>query len=209
MPIHDWSRIAEGTFHYFRQRWVQALAEAFNMGGLPPEFFAMTEFGNYGDGTSGYATRADRVTVNRTETEVVAVVEVLSLGNKSSAKAVGGFARAVGAAISQGIHVLVIDLFAPSEWDSHGIHSAIWGAFDSGPPFQLPATEPLTVVSYEAGQTPTAYLEPMRLGQLLPDMPLFLTPGHYVTCPLEATYQETWRVFPQHLRTRIENPPAG
>src|SRR3954465_627052 len=43
MPIHDWTRVPAGTFHYFHQRWIQDIAAALNTGGLPPGYFAMTE----------------------------------------------------------------------------------------------------------------------------------------------------------------------
>jgi hypothetical protein len=53
----------------------------------------------------------------------------------------------------------------------------------------------LTVVSCCA-QPPTAYLEPLAVGDILPDMPLFLEPGLYVDVPIEATYGQAWEGFP-------------
>ena len=38
------------------------------------------------------------------------------------------------------------------------------------------------------------------------DMPIFLTPDHYVPCPLEASYQVTWGVFPAALKGPLELP---
>jgi hypothetical protein len=43
MPIHDWTRVDAGTFHYFHQSWTIALCDALNNGGLPPDYFAMAE----------------------------------------------------------------------------------------------------------------------------------------------------------------------
>jgi hypothetical protein len=43
MPIHDWSRVPAGTYHFFHQRWIQDIAAALNAGGLPPGYFAMSE----------------------------------------------------------------------------------------------------------------------------------------------------------------------
>ena len=37
--------------------------------------------------------------------------------------------------------------------------------------------------------------------------PLFLTEYDYVPCPLNATYEEAWRVFPTMLKQIVE-PPA-
>src|SRR5437879_2953832 len=43
MPIHDWTRVDAGTFHFFHQRWISALCDSLNIGGLPDGFFAMAE----------------------------------------------------------------------------------------------------------------------------------------------------------------------
>ncbi len=209
MPIHDWGRISEGTFHYFRQRWVQALAESFNRGGLPPDYFAMTERAEYGVGTSDYANRGDRVTLHQTESEVVSAIDIVSPGNKRTAAAVADFTRSIQGMMRRGVHLLVIDLFHPSRWDRHGIHSAIWETFGDGPFASVEGVKPFTLASYSAGPNPAAYVENAGVGEALPDMPLFLTEDRYIPCLLERTSHETWNVCPPHLRTRIENPPAS
>src|SRR5437868_11198322 len=43
MPVHDWTRVDAGLFHHFHQRWVSALCDALNTGGLPPGYFALPE----------------------------------------------------------------------------------------------------------------------------------------------------------------------
>jgi len=43
MPIHDWTRVPAGTYHFFHQRWIQDIADALNGGGLPAGYFAMSE----------------------------------------------------------------------------------------------------------------------------------------------------------------------
>jgi len=43
MPVHDWTRVASGTFHNFHCRWQSALCDALNIGGLPGGYFAMME----------------------------------------------------------------------------------------------------------------------------------------------------------------------
>src|SRR5271157_2351452 len=43
VPIHDWTRVDTGLFHNFHQRWISALCDALNMGGLPPDYFALAE----------------------------------------------------------------------------------------------------------------------------------------------------------------------
>ncbi len=43
MPVHDWTRVRAGTFHFFHQSWITYLCEALNGGSLPPGYFAMSE----------------------------------------------------------------------------------------------------------------------------------------------------------------------
>jgi hypothetical protein len=43
MPVHDWTRVDAGLFHSFHQRWIGALCDALNAGGLPPDYFALAE----------------------------------------------------------------------------------------------------------------------------------------------------------------------
>lgn len=38
----------------------------------------------------------------------------------------------------------------------------------------------------------------------MPDMPLFLDPGHYVSAPLEATYVAAYRGVPRRWRVVLE-----
>ena len=43
MPVHDWTRVDAGLFHAFHQRWIGALCDALNTGGLPSDYFALAE----------------------------------------------------------------------------------------------------------------------------------------------------------------------
>jgi hypothetical protein len=68
-----------------------------------------------------------------------------------------------------------------------------------------------TLVIYHAtGDRIVALIEILSLGigRTLPDMPLFLTPGHYIYVPLEETYMAAWRGVPQRWRRVIEPPSA-
>ncbi len=53
-----------------------------------------------------------------------------------------------------------------------------------------------------------AYIDPVAVGDVLPDMPLFLKAGIYVPTPLEATYQTTWKGFPAVLKRLLEGPTS-
>lgn len=134
---------------------------------------------------------------------VVAVIEVVSPGNRSSRLALEQFTRKAGEFLDQGIHLLVIDLLPPGRFDPNGIHGAIW-EFVAGGDFVRPADKPLTVAAYEAGPVNRAYVEPVAVGDPLPEMPLYLEPGEWVPVPLERAYQTTWNTLPGPLKEPIE-----
>ncbi len=112
--------------------------------------------------------------------------------------------HAVGA-LTRGIHLLIVDLFPPSRRDPQGAHKLIWDRIRDEP-FELPPDKPLTLAAYSAGTTITGYIEPVGVGDAMPDMPIFLTPDRYVPCPLEATYRASRDVFPKPLRGPLEAP---
>ena len=236
MPIHDWTRVDAGTFHFFHQRWISALCDTLNTGGLPDGFFAMAEQiigGPTPDVVAlqssaprksrpgsnraipvttppkarivqqaemeRYASKADRIVVKHARGDVIALIEIVSPGNKGSRHALRAFVEKMAALLDQGIHLLVIDLFPPSVRDPQGIHKAIWQEI-TDEPFELPPDKKLTTVAYSAGAVKVAYVEPVTVGDVLPDMPLFLEPGLHVPVALDATYQATWNVFPEELR---------
>lgn len=243
MPIHDWSRVDAGLFHAFHHRWIGALCDALNSGGLPSDYFALPEQNIRGpipdvltlklssgtedsrDGTGGlavatapprtrliqrnevdsYAAKANRLTVRHRHGEVVAVIEIVSPGNKGSRAEFRAFVEKSVELIRQSVHLLVIDLFFPSRRDPQGIHKAIWDEFEEQD-CDLPPDKPLTVVSYDAGPTRVAYVEPVAVGDVLPEIPLFLRPEVYVPAPLEATYQIAWTAFPAVLKRLLEEP---
>jgi len=157
--------------------------------------------------TERYARRAKRVTVRHSRGHVVAVIEIVSPGNKDSRNALRTFVDKMADLLRQGVHLLVVDLFPPGNRDPQGIHKAIWDELHEEP-FELPADKPLTVAAYQAGDEKVAYVEPVAVGDVLPKMPLFLEPGACVLAPLEATYEATWEVFPAALKGLLEGPEA-
>jgi Protein of unknown function (DUF4058) len=153
-----------------------------------------------------YAKRADRVVIRHGRGRVVAIIEIVSPGNKESRHAMRSFVEKTADILSQGIHLVIVDLFPPTPRDPQGIHKAISDEF-SDEPFDFLADKPLTVVSYIGGDLPTAYVESLGVGDRLPAIPLFLTEYDYVPCPLDATYDEAWRVFPAMLKEVLESAP--
>src|SRR5262249_7538520 len=108
-------------------------------------------------------------------------------------------------ALDLGVHMLVVDLFPPGADDPQGIHGAISQHLDpSRDAYELPAEEPLTLVSYLAVPAIEAHLEHAAVGATLPDMPLYLRPDRYVDVPLEATYQAAYASVPAFWRRVLE-----
>jgi hypothetical protein len=217
MPVHDWTRVDAGLFHAFHQGWVCALADVFNTGGLPPGYFALIQpsvVGSLpgmwplvveGSEAESYAHRANQVSVRHERGRVAAVIEIVSPGNKDSRRALTAFVHKLADLIGAGVHLLIVDPFPPGPHDPHGIHKAIWDEIVEAE-FELPPDKPLTLAAYQASPSLVAYVEPIGVGDVLPDMPLFLEPKVYVPAPLEATYQTTWNAFPAALKPLLEGP---
>jgi hypothetical protein len=211
MPIHDWTRVDAGLFHAFHQDWIGVLARALNSGVLPRDYFALREPSTRGPilaEDSEYVRKADRIAVRRLHDDLVAVIEIVSPGNKASKNELRMFVEKTARFLARGIHVLVIDLFPPSKRDPQGIHKAIWDECGEED-FELPAGQPLTLAAYAVEPLTTAYVESVAVGDTLPDMPIFLEPEFYVMAPLEATYRTTWDdFFPAPVKTLLETPTA-
>lgn len=242
--MHDWTKATAGTYHFFHQRWISALADALNLGGLPPGYFAMSERRAAGwepdvltlarpfpDAPSepatvatmappprarfvvesdvrNHARRADQLSIRVEEGEVVAVIEIVSPGNKDSREDVDSFVRKAVEFLDRGVHLVIVDPFPPGPRDPEGLHKVIWDEVQENS-FAFPDDKPLTIVSYRAGETIVGHVEPIAVGDPLPEVPLFLsTAGRYVPCPLEASYQATWAVFPTALKTALEGASA-
>lgn len=152
-----------------------------------------------------YARRANRIAIRHPDGKVVNVIEIVSPGNKSSKNAIKAFVEKAVDLVEQGVHLMVVDLIPPSRRDPQGIHGLIWDNIE-GEPFRLPPAKPLTVVSYRSEYEVTAYVQPVAVGDRLPDMPLFLTGDEYVVAPLEQSYLDNWAELPLPYRKQLEAP---
>ena len=130
---------------------------------------------------------------------MVALIELVSPSNKASRYKFKTFVEKAAGVLEAKIHLLVIDPFPPGKRDPNGVHAAIWDEV-VGRPFTLPPEKPLTLASYSSGEELAAYVEPVAVGDPLPDMPLFLEPDVYVNVPLEASYASAWQSFPDEWK---------
>jgi len=101
---------------------------------------------------------------------IVAMLEIVSPGNKSNRQAFRAFIEKACELLEHRIHLLIVDPFPPGPRDPNGIHAAIWEQVQDDS-FQPPADQPLTLVAYECDLTTRAGIEPFAVGQALPACP--------------------------------------
>ncbi len=156
-----------------------------------------------------YATKAKTVVIrHRSRNQIIAMVEIVSPGNKKGQTSFAAFVHKADQALLSGVHLLIVDLFPPTACDPEGIHRVIWEREGDGD-FALPGDKPLTCVSYVGYPVVEVFLEPVAVGDSLPDMPLFLTRQVYVPVPLEATYSAAWEALPDFLQDTLTAPPIN
>ncbi len=218
MPIHDWTRTYAGAFHHFHGTWLFRIAEALNAGLLSPGYYALGEQVADCDAASAALPSATltavaeapcypprpRVIAVRHESNhrLVAMIEIVSAGNKSDAAEIGSLVEKTVVALSKGIHVVLVDLHPPGAFDPAGLHNLIWTELGQ-PPVAFSREKPLQVVSYRSAGSVSSFIEPRSVGERLPDAPLFLTPPHFVSLPLETTYQEAFAALPMNLKEDV------
>ncbi|MBY0228527.1 MAG: DUF4058 domain-containing protein [Gemmataceae bacterium] len=150
-----------------------------------------------------YSAKARHLVIRHgSDDRMVALVELVSPGNKAADYPFRTFLDKSLEVIRQGINLMVIDPFPPTPRDPKGIHAAIWA--ELGGTFAPPGDKPLTLAAYAAGLVKTAYVEPLAVGDALTAMPLFLKPGRYVPAPLEESYAHTFRGMPRRYRDVLE-----
>jgi len=155
-----------------------------------------------------YARKANRIAIKHEYGHVVAIIEIVSPGNKDSRHAIASFTAKAIEFLRNGVGLLVIDLFPPTVRDPAGLHQVIWEELSDEPFEARPVDKLLTVAAYDAGANLTAYVDPLAVGDELPDAPLFLAAGQYINVPLEQTYIASWAEAPKPIRDIFEPPVA-
>ena len=226
MPIHDWTRVRPGIFHAFHVTWMAKLQGSLNSRQLPPDYYALQEpaSGRSKVELAGLSSESDRF-MNKSEADlyaaktnilairhggtdrVVAVLNVVSPGNKNSQHALQSFVKKAAVMLNHGVNLMIVDLYPPTPNDPNGIHSAIWETLGQNS-FSVVTEKPLMLASYIGTPMLQAFIEPVAVGDSLPSMPLFLTPDEYVSVPLEETYMQAYEGMPdEYLDILEENRP--
>jgi hypothetical protein len=130
--------------------------------------------------------------------QLVAAIEIVSPSNKDRTRARELFVGKVGAMLQQGVCVSLIDLVTVRRANLYADLLTVFGGVDP----QLAPTPPhLYAVTLRTRKPPRgpsfldAWFYPMAVGQVLPVLPVWLTPDLRVDLPLETSYQETCRIL--------------
>lgn len=177
MPMHDWTRVDARAFHDFRRLWVAQLTAILNGGLLPAEIKALPD------------ADAGAITVrHEAGTRDLARIEIVSPAVKADAAALDAFVANARDLLARRTHLLLIDVFPPGPHDPNGVHALIWKSV-SPDPFTVPSGRPLVFAAYESDRGVRVYLQALAVGDVLPPVPLFVSPGACLELPLETGYE--------------------
>jgi hypothetical protein len=126
---------------------------------------------------------------------LVAVVELVSPGNKDRPENRRAFLDKCAAYLREGVSVIVVDIVTSRR---HNFHAALMELFNGGETAMRAITSDLYAVAYRphlVGQRTQleVWPETLSLGAPLPTMPLWLTESLCVPLELEAAYQTACR----------------
>jgi hypothetical protein len=133
---------------------------------------------------------------------IVAMIEVLSRGNKSSRHAIRSLLDKAVAALDGGIHLLLVDVHPPGPRNPNGIHGVVLNEIGTDD-YVLGSDRPLTVAAYVGGAVVKAFVAHFAVGEPIPPMPLFLTTENYIRVPLEAAYMAAWEDVPPQYQQAL------
>ncbi len=150
-----------------------------------------------------YANKADQIAIRHvSDHRLIAVIEVVSPGNKNNRRALDAFRRKINLLLDQRVHLLLIDILPPGPVDPDGLPIAL----SVTDPMDVPVVteaEPYSVLSVRCSEDSEllgGFAEMIGRNQPIPEMPLFLSEDHYVNVPLEATYLRAWDELPEPWR---------
>ncbi len=151
-----------------------------------------------------YTEKASRVAVRHvSENRIVAIIEVISPGNKHSRKEVDSLREKIYTLIDNGVQILLVDLIPPGRFDPEGLPRALSIDSDDVVP-AVTSEEPLSLCSLRVNPGIHGYVELCGVGRVLPQMPLFLSVDRYINVPLEETYTSAWQGVPAPWKRIIE-----
>jgi len=151
-----------------------------------------------------YADKADRIAIRHlTNDRLVAVIEIISAGNKWTRPAIDQLENKVQTLLGEGVHVLLVDLIRSSKQAPWGLPK-FFGFSDHKSDPETTEEKPFSLMSIRAAYCPEAFIELVGVDDELKSMPLFLTEGRYILVPLEETYEAAWEGVPAPWKIKLE-----
>jgi len=142
---------------------------------------------------------------------LVAVVELVSPGNKDRPAERRAFATKCASYLAQGVSLIVIDIITNRRAN---LHNEIMHLMEAAPDLNFPADVTLYTTAYRPARRQEheeidLWMRPLTVGAPLPVMPLRLTGDLFVAVDFEAAYQEAClrRRLPSAV-VRPFNPPS-
>ena len=129
---------------------------------------------------------------------LVAAIEIVSPSNKNRPESRETFVAKVAALLQKEVCVSIVDLVTIRQFNLYASLLELLGHTDP----QLAPTPPdIYSVSLRSRKRPNkpslldVWFYPMKIGQPLPTLPIWLTPNLRVLLPLETSYEETCRLL--------------
>ena len=151
------------------------------------------------------APRQKRVLIRRNGGDLVAAIEVASNSNLRTLDARRDLAKKCRELLLGGVHACVFDPFPVGGRRPTVEELTVGEVVDEWS--EVRETDQGLAASYVSGgpgRMRKAYLQPLTVGQPLPEMPVFLTSGTYVSLPLEPTYANAFAGVGRSVRRMLE-----
>jgi hypothetical protein len=146
-------------------------------------------------------TKHRRIVIHhKSNDRVVSIIEVVSHSNKATIRKQNEFCLKCQQIIQSGVHLLYIDPFPPPPRGKYSFHNVLWPRL-GGKRHDLGSPPPLSTGSYEACERTRCYVNPFRVGEPIPTMPVFIEIGRSIALPIEETYLVAYEdVLPMHRK---------
>jgi hypothetical protein len=136
-----------------------------------------------------------RIYDERDGPRLVAAIELISPSNKDRSESRGAFVSKVSALLRQGVCVSLVDVVTSRQFNLYSELLNLLDCADAMPGADPPAIYAATVrLRQEKSELLLdAWYHPLRVGDALASLPIWLNTTHFITLDLETTYEATCR----------------
>ena len=150
-----------------------------------------------------FVAKANHIAIRHLANDrLVAVIEIVSAGNKSAPRTLRPFSERVYSLMVERVHLVLIDLIRSGNCCPDGLPTYLsFSNFNATP--NITEDKPFTLTAVRSGETYEAFVETIGVGDTLTDMPLFLNDSQYIPLPLEQTYESAWQGVPLPWKQKL------